>query len=346
MKICVISTPIFRVPVAGYSGLEHLAWQTAAGLAKCGHEVSLICPDGSSCPGVQIIPVGPERQVDEKMAFDRYWKYLLQVDCVIDETWNKWSYVLKQEGRLKVPSLGILHAPVDTMYRTLPDVAKPCFVCISEDQRAHFEALFSRPARTCHNGIDLTYYQPIGVPRTRRFLFLARFSKIKGPDLAIEACKQAGVELDLVGDTKLTGEAEYLKSILGMADGKRIRFVGPANRCECVQWFSQAWCMIHPNQRFREPLGLAPLEALACGTPVIAWNYGAMRETIGSEVGVLVQSMDDLVSHIKLTATLTDDEVAYIRRTCRNWVAANFSMERMIRRYDELCKEAVETGGW
>ena len=58
------------------------------------------------------------------------------------------------EGRLKVPVLCVLHAPVDTMLKSLPPgVDKPCFVCISEDQRNHFEALFNQEARVCHNGI-------------------------------------------------------------------------------------------------------------------------------------------------------------------------------------------------
>ena len=364
MRIVVISTPVFTCPPTGYSGLEYLAWQQAKGLAEKGHQVALVAPDGSSCPGVTVIPCGPAGMVSEEHAYggtpgaqqlpdgrvvrkiDGYWPHLLQADCVVDHSWNKFSMLLKLEGRLQAPSLLWSHAPVDTMYQQMPNLAKPCFVCISEDQGAHFRALFGRDCRVCHNGIDLDTYKPLGLPRSKRFLFLARFSTVKGPDLAIQACKQAGAELDLIGDTKLTGEPEYLQSLLHLADGKQIRFVGPAARGECVWWYSQAHCMIHPNQRFREPFGLAPVEAMACGCPVIAWDFGAMKETVKhGETGLLVSSQGDLTKVVSEFGGFHAQMFDGWRNNCREW-AGQFSRQRMVDRVDELCKEAVESGGW
>ena len=358
MKIVVISTPIFTVPLGGYGGLEAIAWQQAKGLAAKGHQVALVAPDGSSCPGAQIIPIGPAGQVDEKMAYGGfkearqgdqllrrshagYWQALHDFDVVIDHSWHKFSYDLKTEGRLPAPVLGWMHAPVDTMYKTLPPgVEKPCFVCISDDQRNHFEALFSRPARTCYNGIDLEMYKSIGIPRTKRFLFLARFSTVKSPHLSIEVCQKAGVDLDLVGDTKLTGEAEYLQSILHMADGQKIRFVGPATRGECVYWYSQARGFSHLCPNFREPFGLAPVEAMACGLPVLAWRFGALKETVKhGETGYLVSSTEEAVGLLRSSAM---DEIN--RNRCRDW-ASQFSEDRMVSRVQELCEEAL-SGGW
>jgi glycosyltransferase involved in cell wall biosynthesis len=366
LKIAIISTPIFRIPLTGYGGLEQIAYEQAKGLAARGHDVLLIAPDGSECPGAKVLPVGTAGQVDERMAFGGYreikqgeqvvrrgfggyWQALLDRDVILDHSWNKFSYSLKQEGRFLGPVLCWMHAPVDTMIKTLPPgIEKPCIVCISNDQRQQFEALFGKPARTCYNGIDIQdYYKPLGIPRTKRFLFLARFSAIKGPDLAIAACKEAGAELDLVGDTKLTGEAEYLQSILKLADGKQIRFVGPATRSECVHWFSQAHALIHPVKNFREPFGLAPVEAMACGCPVIAWDYGAMRETIGYDepgrrVGWLVDTVQDLVSCIQ---AIKDDIDPKLRERCRVW-SQQFSVQKMSERVEELCLEALKTGGW
>ena len=376
MKIAVISTPVFKVPVAGYSGLEHLAWLTAKGLAEKGHDVTLVAPEGSECPGVKMVTPGPEGTWDEKTFYGKYWQILPEFDVIIDETWQKWSYILKGEGRLNAPILGVCHAPVNTMYGSLPPgVDKPCFVCISRDQAAHFEALHSRPARVAYNGVDMDFYKPLGVPRSDRFLFLARFSTIKGPDLAIQACKRVGCGLDLIGDTSITGEPEFLERCKKMCDSwvesngsvggsmggnaklfktpedmianqdKMIRLVGPAKRGETVWWFSQAHCLLHPNQRFREPFGLAPVEAMACGCPVIAWDNGAMRETIkNGETGWLVRSMDEMVLAVE-----TYSKIGWItditREKCREW-ASQFSLPKMIDRYEELINEAVDTGGW
>ena len=364
MKICVISTPVFKVPVAGYSGLEHLAWLTAKGLAEKGHGVTLVAPEGSECPGVKMVTPGPEGSWDEKTFYGKYWQILPEFDVIIDETWQKWSYILKGEGRLNAPILGVCHAPVNTMYGSLPpSVDKPCFVCISKDQANHFEALHSRPARVAYNGVDMDFYKPMGVPRSDRFLFLARFSTIKGPDLAIEACKRVGCGLDLVGDTSITGEPEFLDRCRKMCDldlqrdvnalmalpvGEKpqIRMVGPAKRGECVWWFSQAHCLLHPNQRFREPFGLAPVEAMACGCPVIAWDNGAMRETIKHrETGWLVRSMDDLTEIVDLYSDGKAGIPESMRSDCREW-ASQFSLPKMIERYEELCQEAIEGGGW
>lgn len=352
MKIAVVSSCVFSCPPPGYSGLEQIAWQIAKGLAELGHEVYLIAPEGSTCPGCLVIPTGPPGQWDERRAYAGYWEHLHKFDCIVDHSWQKWAYVLKMEGKLRAPVLGVMHAPVNTMFSVwppqssdLPRLEKACPVCISKDQAAHFEALHSTPARVAYNGIDLDFYKPIpGVKRTDRFLFLARFSSIKGADLAIKACKKAGVGLDLVGDTSITGEPGYFEQCKADCDGRLLKIIGPASRGECVYWYSRAHCMVHPNMRFREPFGLAPIEAMACGCPVIAWDNGAMRETVGSgESGWLVRSEDQLSNVVSQVARM---EVSRDQRNlCREW-ASGFSIQQMVNRYEELCQEAVDTGGW
>ena len=377
MKIAVISTGVFRLcspsGTVGYSGLEVLAWQQAKGLAERGHDVILIAPDGSECPGVRVVECGPEGRVSEEgmfggfgniMAEDKktvlrpahpgYWQALLDRDVVIDNSWQKWAYILKAEGRLTCPVLGVCHAPVNTMFGSPPPVEKPCIVCISQDQANHYEALFSPgKAKVCYNGVDTSVYRPLGIPRSGRFLFLARFSRIKGASLACDACREAGVGLDLVGDHTITGEPEYLDEVKRKCDGKQIRMVGPATRGECVWWFSQAHVLLHPNfpapqlghPGFREPFGLAPVEAMACSTPCIAGDYGAMRETISNGLaGWLVNSLEELVQRVRWLAVQESQDFRDIRDRCRDW-ASRFSIENMVARYEQLCQEAIE-GGW
>lgn len=346
MKICVISSMVFPVPPPGYSGLEQLAWQQAEGLARKGHEVTLIAPEGSRCDHAKLLMPGPPGGIDEKTAYGRYWQELLKFDVIIDSSWQKWAYILKQEGRLKAPVLGVMHAPVNTMLSSPPPVDRGCVVCISKDQASHYEALFSKPARVAYNGVDTKFYQAIhGVKRTNRFLFLARFSTIKGPDTAIKVCREAGVGLDLVGDTSITNEPALLEQCRVLCDGRQVRMVGPATRGECVRWFTQAHALIHPNERFREPFGLAPVESMGCGCPVIAWDYGAMRETIKhGETGFLANSYESLLAYIRAFNEKTEHGLAVMRENCRDW-ALQFSFENMINRYEELCNEAI-AGGW
>jgi glycosyltransferase involved in cell wall biosynthesis len=340
MNVLVISSNVFKTPVTGYAGLEVVAYECTKGLAGRGHKVALAAPDGSTCPGAEVIATGPERS-SEALAYERYAPRLKDFDVLIDHSWQKMGLLAKHQGLFKGPSLTVMHAPVDTMWRTPPPVDKPCVVCISDDQMAHYEALFGRPAGRAYNGVDVNFYRATGTQRSGRYLFLARFSSIKGADLAIEACKRAGVGLDLVGDTSITNEPEYFNKCANLCDGEQIRMVGPASRGECVHWFSQAHALLHPNMRFREPFGLAPVEAMLCGCPVIAWRYGAMKETVAEGVnGYTVDSLDRMVELIKTDAAGRID-----RDRCRKH-ATLFSLENMVTAYENLCTEALETGGW
>ncbi len=353
MKITVVSSTVFSLTdtgLSGYGGLEQIAWQCAKGLAQKGHEVTFVAPDDSTCEGCDVIHTGEARQHDERQAYDVFWKVLLTQDCVIDHSWAKWSYILKMEGRLKAPVMGVMHAPIHTMIQSLPPIESPCFVCISEDQRKHFEGLFGQEARTCYNGIDLEQYQAANVPRTDRYLFLARFSTVKSPDLCLEACYQANAGLDLIGDQSITNEPDYLNKCTQMASrtssdwnsnkGKQFRLIGPSSRGGAVWWYSQAHAMLHLTKSFREPFGLAPVEAMACECPVIGWSGGALKETIkDKETGFLVKSVEQAIDLIK------SDAVSSInRKRCREWVS-QFSVDKMVSRYNELVEEAVN-GGW
>jgi glycosyltransferase involved in cell wall biosynthesis len=341
VKICIVSSSVIACPPPGYSGLEMITWQTAKGLAQLGHEISLVAPEGSTCPNVTVVPCGPAGQWDERYAFRQYAEHLLTVDCIIDHSWTKNALSLRQTGQLKVPVLCVMHAPIPGMLQSLPPVDKPCFVCISHDQASHFDALFNYKPEVVYNGLDVRgFYKPLGLPRSDRFLFLARFSRIKGASIAQDVCRAAGVGLDLIGDTTITGEPDYLAECMAKADGQQIRIVGPATRTECVHWFSQARAFLHLNRHFREPFGLAPLEAQACGLGVLCWDFGAMRETVKhGETGFLVRSEQEAIDIIKNGAL---DRLS--RSRCREW-AEQFSVERMCKRYLELCEKAI-SGGW
>jgi glycosyltransferase involved in cell wall biosynthesis len=340
MRICVISTTAIPCPPTGYSGLEQLAWQQAVGLSK-NHKVTLIAPTGSQVPdGIRLIET--VLRENEKQAYSKYWKELLQFDCIIDHSWQKWSTMLKIEEKLNCPLLLWLHAPINTMFGSPPPINKPSFVCISQDQSNHVKELLKCDSRVCYNGIDTKDYRPINKPKNNNYLFLARFSSIKGPDIALNIAKKCKIGLDMIGDDTITGEPELAHLIKTECNlTPRLRYIGPQTREQCVLWFNTNKALLHPNLRYREPVGLAPVEAQACGMPVIAWNYGAMSETIlNNETGFLVNSQEEIEELIKT------DAVSQIKpKNCTNW-AQKFSYESMINRVEEICFEAIETGGW
>jgi glycosyltransferase involved in cell wall biosynthesis len=339
MKIAVISTTVLPCPPPGYGGLEAIAYHCAVGLARRGHQVLLIAPNTSpAIPGVEIH--GTTQGESEQAAFGGYWHRLVNnVDAVIDHSWNKWSYMLKVEGKLRAPVLGVLHAPAHTMYQQAPPILLPCLVAISEDQAAHVRELWGVPARVAYNGIDLNHYaaKP-GITRGDRYLFLARISTIKGPHIAVDLARQLRFGLDIVGDDTITGEPALAQRVRALAVNN-IAYHGPCSREKAVDWFSQAKALLHPAFPFREPFGLSPVEAQAAGCGVIASDHGALRETIKhGETGFLCKTPEEMAEYIKT------DAVRSIRPEACRENASRFSLQAMTLRYEALCQEAIEVG--
>lgn len=339
MKICVISTTVIPCPPSGYAGLEMISWLTANGLQAKGHDVTLIAPKGSKTTANLHETTLMEQ---EKQAYSGYWNKLPKFDAIIDHSWEKWSYILKMEGKLKAPILGVCHAPIHTMYMTPPPVEKPCLVCISQDQADGCKEHLKKDAEVCYNGVDVDFYSNKNRKRNDRYLFLARISTIKGPDIATRVAVKTGVGLDIVGDDKFTNEPQLAQAIKGECFlNPKLRYVGPQNREDCATWFNTNKAMLHPNKIFREPFGLAPVESQLCGMPVIAWDNGAMRETVKhGETGFIVKSEEEMIDLI------SNDAVSSIKaKDCQEW-ARKFSYENMVDRYEELAIKAVDTGGW
>ena len=348
MKIAIISTNTITCPPTNpatgkscYAGIEQLTYQQAVGLYNRGHKVLLVAPHGSKVPdGIEHHPTTLGEL--EQLSYKFYEEKLKDVDVICDSSWNKWTVIGRKESKIKAPSLLFVHCPVDTQYNVAPPIPKPCFVAISKDMAKHIKEYLGCEAKVCYNGVDVQDYKPTDRKRNNRYLFLARFSTIKGPDIACDIAKKCKVMLDLIGDDRITAEPQFLQEIKNQCSlSQYLRFIGPQTREQCASWFNSNKALLHPNKRYREPFGLSPVEAQLSGMPVIAWKYGAMPETIKhGETGFLVNSEEEMEELIKI------DAVSTIKPgRCREW-AMQFSYEKMIDRVEELCKEAISTGGW
>jgi len=346
MKILIVSTHLLKLPISNYGGIEALTYQQAVGLHAKGHQVAIVAPEGSTMPnGIELIPTGVGE--DEKSAYSKYWHRLPEFDVICDSTWQHWPIILKAEGKLKAPVLIWCHCPVNTLFGSRPPIEKPCFVCISKDMCNHIKEYFPGcDARLCYNGVPVDKYRKLDLPRNDNYLFLARFSSIKGADIAAAACKNTGVFCDFIGDDTITGEPEYVNNITNeCALNPKLRMIGPQSREQCEIWFNRNKCLLHPVQRYREPFGLTLIESQLTGMPIISWNHGSPAELICTEdgpnrTGFLVNSQEEMEHLIRTNA------VANINpQRCREW-ASQFSYENMINRVEELCHEAISTGGW
>ena len=346
MKILVVSSSVWPVPLKSYGGLEQIAYLCAKELSSLGHQVTLQAPVGSVMPDrVEHLPVGVgEPEIDIYNRLSRDWQEFGRDGVVISHDWSKFQYLTKarQSGRFGL--IGVCHAPIEGMFQKPPPVDKPCLVGISHDHSRKIRRHLSLNAKTVHNGIDLDFYKQNRPERSSRFAFVNRISILKGPDIAVRIARQGGVELDIAGDTLFTREPDYGLAVKSQCDGDKIRWLGPVSREETVSIYSRSKALLNTlNYKiWQEPFGLVPVEAQACGCPVLTVRSGAMSEIVLDGVtGFVCDTYDELADLIRY------DAVSDIKTSdCRAWVESRFSAMAMGKAYEKLCEDVMEDREW
>jgi glycosyltransferase involved in cell wall biosynthesis len=206
------------------------------------------------------------------------------------------------------------------------------------EDRVHYVAISNadrhpdlRYAATIHHGIALEdfSFDPRG---SDDLLFFGRIHPDKGPVEAIEAARRSGRRLIMAGI--IQDRTYYEKQVEPAVDGQLVYYRGPVGGEARSKTLGSARALLHLIN-FDEPFGLSVVEALACGTPVIAFNRGSMPELIDHGVtGFLVETIDDAVEAI---ARIGDID----RAACRASVCARFTVDRMADRYLNLYREIV-----
>ena len=194
-------------------------------------------------------------------------------------------------------------------------------------------------ARVVYNGIDTSFYTPDpSVSRNDRYLFLARYTPEKCPLEAILLAQKCRVPLDLFGDMEVISSQDYLRKCFDKNDGRQIRVSSGLSRDETVQKYRSHKALIH-LVNYNEAFGLVPVEAMACGMPVIANRRGALPELIKhGKTGFIVDTWEEAEELIKEDAVSEIDPEA-----CRRQ-ALKFSIEKSAAGHLKLLREMVEDG--
>jgi glycosyltransferase involved in cell wall biosynthesis len=181
---------------------------------------------------------------------------------------------------------------------------------------------------TIHHGLPADLYRP--ELRTRReephLAFLGRLSRDKRPDRAIEIARHTGLKISLAAKIGDDDRAYFHDRIQPLLDGDRIAYVGEIDESRKNDFLGDAAGLLFPID-WPEPFGLAVIEAMACGTPVLAWNCGAMAEIIDDGLtGFVVDTLEDAVARVP-------DLLRLDRRAVRAVFERRFSSERMVLDY-------------
>jgi glycosyltransferase involved in cell wall biosynthesis len=348
MKIALISPPLLKTPPTGYGGLEKVVYDLGTSLVKKGHEVTLFAPPGSHIDGATLFETvtAPERtDVDwvelECNAFNIYKRNLNGFDIIHDNTWFGFSYLARYDQTMK--GVKICHTHHGHLnwdaHKKSPDVGNICLVAISRFMADEFRKS-GWESKYVYNGVDIEKQSPV-YEKSDRLVFVGRIDKIKGTHIAIKVAIETNTPIDIVGGS-FVNDKQYLEAIKAeCANSKGIATLhldAPDNvKIALVQ--SAKACLI-PSQ-FGEPFGLTAVEALACGTPVIAYDDGALKEIINApDIGTICAGYDVFLESVRNIKT-----TSYDYKKCRTR-SEYFSCDQMADRYLKLYKEVIDGEGW
>ncbi|MFB7716911.1 MULTISPECIES: glycosyltransferase family 4 protein [unclassified Nocardia] len=347
LHIVLVAPPYFDIPPAGYGGVEAMVATLADSLVDRGHRVTLLGA-GRAGTKARFIRVWDEvltarlgetfPEVVNAMKVCRIIEELHAedpVDIVHDHTFagplNAAAYRL-----LGIPTVVTVHGPVDADMREYYE---------SFDRSAHLIAISDRQRELApglpwiarvHNAIRPEEW-PFRAEKMDYGLFLGRYSPSKAPDLALAAAHAAGLRLILAGKCNEPPEKAYfeqaIKPLLTASD----QVFGEADAIAKRELLAGARCLLFPIQ-WEEPFGLVMIEAMVCGTPVIALRGGAVAEVIEHGVtGFICEDPAELPAAIDRAGEI--DPYA-----CRERVERLFAADHFVRGYEAAYHGAMDDG--
>ena len=254
----------------------------------------------------------------------------VDVDVVHD---NSLAGPLLARGR-RQPTVVTMHGPSDDPWQAQYYTAlgrDVRLVAISGSQRRLAPQL---PwCATVHNGLDVGSF-PFVAEKDDYVLWLGRFCTEKAPELAIEAARRAGMRLVLAGKANEPSERRYLEEKVLPVLGPGAEYVGEADAATKRELLSHARALLLPL-RWHEPFGMVMVEAMACGTPVVALRRGSVPEVVAhGRTGLVVDAVEDLPDALRaVDAVLPAD--------CRRWAEQRFDLPVMAAGYEQAYREAV-----
>jgi len=340
MKIANISSTAIESPPSTYGGLEWISYLRARGLAELGEEVTLIAAKGSHAPeGVTLLETVDVGKPEEE-AYKTYKDKLKEFDVIIDDSWQKWSYLSKVEDN-KIKIMGVTHSQCP--YKRAPPVKFPNFVAVSNAHAQYMCNKLGIPIRFVHNGIDLSLY-PFQAEKSNYYLSLNRIMAEKGIHNFVDIIRRTRSKGRVAGeDKRLITDLSYPTRIQQACDGLLAQYWGAVSNEQKLKLLQNAKGLVAlPLAPYLEVFGLSLVEAGCCGTPVIGLRNGAFPEIIKhGETGFVCETLNEVERVIK------ENQVEEIDpKACRQWIEENFTYQKMSQQYLKLCVDVIEGNCW
>src|SRR5712671_1252899 len=340
MKIGQVAPLMESVPPRLYGGTERIVSYLTEELVRMGHEVTLFA-SGDSITSAQLVGCVPTAIRLDANIHDSIPYYMLMLDRVRDaaEDFDILHFHIDQFHFPLFKSMA--NRTVTTLHgrQDLPDL-KPLYlgfpemplISISDAQRE--PVLKANFVATVHHGIPPDLYRPNFDPRGGYVAFLGRISPEKRPDRAIRIAQTLGIPLKIAAKVDRADEAYFRDQIEPMLQQPGVEFIGEINERAKAKFLGEARALLFPVD-WPEPFGIVMIEAMACGTPVLAFRCGSVPEIVDNGVtGFLVHDTDGAVEAVNRISEID-------RLDCRRHFERYFTDERMALDYVKIYRRLV-----
>ncbi len=348
MKIAIIAPPFISIPPQGQGGTERIIYQMCEEMTKRGHDVTLFGAGECHISGrfEQIFKETiserkfNSRVVEGSRPLRLETAYMAKVMTKISRREREFDIIfshmrggyifLLQVQYLKTPIVHILHLPIFAeMAEVFSLYKEPNIITISNSQRKF--APYLNYLATVYNGVDVGEFEFNPKPKDY-LLYMGALGEHKNPRAAINVTKKTGQKLILAGGK--IRHPYFEEEIEPLIDGKQIQYVGEVKGQKRVDILKNAKAFLFPIV-WPEPFGLAMIEAMASGTPAIAFNHGAVREVIeNGKTGFIVGNEAEMAKAVNKI-----DQIE--RKACRIRVEKHFTTQRMVDDYLEVAEKLI-----
>jgi glycosyltransferase involved in cell wall biosynthesis len=340
VRIAQVAPLAEAVPPKLYGGTERVIWWLTEALVDLGHDVTLFA-SGDSISSAHLVPCAPRAL--RLAGINDHTAHLLVMLDRVRQAADRFDIIHFHTDLLQYPlfrdlagkCVTTLHGRQDVpdfwpAYRAFPEMK---LVAISEAQRSFLpDANF---VATIHHGMPPNLIRA-GTGAGKYLAFVGRISPEKRPDRAIEIAKRARMPLKIAAKVEHLDQAYFTEKIEPLLDDPLIEFVGEIGDADKSAFLGGAIALLFPID-WPEPFGLVMIEAMAAGTPVIAWPAGSTPEVIEHRrSGFLVDSLDEAVAAVDYARGLPRSEV-------RASFERRFTAERMARDYVGLYQRLLES---
>ncbi|MEX2015789.1 MAG: glycosyltransferase family 4 protein [Candidatus Hydrogenedentales bacterium] len=343
MRIAQVAPLYESVPPQGYGGTERVVANITEELVCQGHEVTLFA-SADSVTSAELRPMSPRSLRLDADCIDQLAHHVYMMEQVIKDSGdfdlihNHVDYLIfPLARRCRVPVVTTLHGRLDIpdlvpVYREFSEQA---VVSISDSQRTPLP--FANWVGTVYHGLPVDEYRFHEGPGDY-LAFLGRISPEKRCDWAIEIATRAGMPLKIAAKVDKTDRDYFEAEIKPLLEQPGVEFLGEVGGREKSEFLGNAQALLFPID-WPEPFGLVMIEAMACGTPVIARRRGSVPEVVThGETGFIIDDVDEGVRAVQAIAGLD-------RRACRAGFEKRFTAPRMagdyVRIYEQMAPQEM-----